>query len=135
LAARSPVAGVRPKCYAGIDLTDAKFESVREMARVNGIDTSGWFLGVKDLHDLTPDWVAEHDPTIVLLLEVLEHLPDPQRALQILADAIPPETQLLFSVPMFGRIEMCWGHLSRFNAGRVRRLCATRNSSSTGSRR
>lgn len=114
---------VRPAAYAGIDITDAKFASVREMAQANDIDPSAWSLGVMDLYDLTADWVADHNPTIVLLLEVLEHLPDPQRALRTIADAIPPETQLLFSVPMLGRVEACWGHVSIFDAQRVRQLC------------
>jgi 2-polyprenyl-3-methyl-5-hydroxy-6-metoxy-1,4-benzoquinol methylase len=114
---------VRPRTYAGVDLTDSKFDSVREMAEVNGIDTSRWFLGVKDLYDLTPEWVSQHDPTIVLLLEVLEHLPNPDRALQTIAGAISPDAQLLFSVPMLGRVEACWGHVSLFDTHRVRRLC------------
>ena len=114
---------VRPAAYAGIDLTDGKFDSVREMAEVNGLDASSWYLGVKDLYDLTPEWVAQRDPTILLLLEVLEHVPDPQRALATIADSIGPETELLFSVPMLGRIESCWGHVSIFDAHRVRQLC------------
>lgn len=115
---------VRPAAYAGIDLTGGKFDSVREMAEVNGIDASPWYLGVKDLYDLTPEWVEQRDPTILLLLEVLEHVPDPQRALATIAESIGPDTELLFSVPMVGRIESCWGHLSVFDAQRVRRLCA-----------
>jgi 2-polyprenyl-3-methyl-5-hydroxy-6-metoxy-1,4-benzoquinol methylase len=114
---------VQPQSYSGVDITDSKFDSVREMAEVNGIDASGWFLGVKDLYDLTPEWVSQHDPTIVLLLEVLEHLPDPDKALRTIADAISPDTQLLFSVPMLGRVEACWGHVSLFDANRVRQLC------------
>jgi 2-polyprenyl-3-methyl-5-hydroxy-6-metoxy-1,4-benzoquinol methylase len=114
---------VRPQAYVGIDLTDSKFDSVHEMARVNGLDAEAWFLGVKDLYELTPEWVGAHDPTIVLLLEVLEHLPDPQRALQTIAAALPPRADLLFSVPMLGRVEACWGHVSLFEAARVRRLC------------
>lgn len=31
----------------------------------------------------------------------------------------PPSTQLLFSVPILGRIEACWGHVSLFDAHRV----------------
>jgi 2-polyprenyl-3-methyl-5-hydroxy-6-metoxy-1,4-benzoquinol methylase len=114
---------VQPAAYAGIDLTDGKFDSVREMAEVNGLDASSWYLGVKDLYDLTPEWVAQRDPTILLLLEVLEHVPDPQRALATIADSIGPDTELLFSVPMLGRIESCWGHVSIFDAHRVRQLC------------
>jgi 2-polyprenyl-3-methyl-5-hydroxy-6-metoxy-1,4-benzoquinol methylase len=115
---------VGPAYYAGIDLDDSKFDSVSQMAEVNGLDLSRWFIGVKDLYDLTAEWVSEHNPTVVLLLEVLEHLPDPQRALKTIADAISTNTQLLFSVPLYGRVESCWGHVSLFNAERVRRLCA-----------
>jgi 2-polyprenyl-3-methyl-5-hydroxy-6-metoxy-1,4-benzoquinol methylase len=114
---------VRPAAYAGIDLTDGKFDSVREMAEVNGIDASSWYLGVKDLYDLTPDWVDERKPTIVLLLEVLEHVPDSQRALTTIGNAIGSDAELLFSVPMLGRIESCWGHVSIFDGQRVRQLC------------
>jgi 2-polyprenyl-3-methyl-5-hydroxy-6-metoxy-1,4-benzoquinol methylase len=114
---------VRPAAYAGIDLTDGKFDSVREMAEVNGLDASSWYLGVKDLHDLSPEWVEQHNPTIMLLLEVLEHVTDPQRALTTIADSLGPDTELLFSVPMLGRIESCWGHVSIFDAHRVRQLC------------
>jgi 2-polyprenyl-3-methyl-5-hydroxy-6-metoxy-1,4-benzoquinol methylase len=114
---------VRPAAYSGIDLTDAKFDSVYEMARVNGIDAGSWYLGVKDLYDLTPEWVEERKPTIALLLEVLEHLPDPQLALITIANALGPDTELLFSVPMLGRIESCWGHVSIFDGQRVRELC------------
>ncbi|HEX2361422.1 MAG TPA: methyltransferase domain-containing protein [Jiangellaceae bacterium] len=115
---------VGPRYYAGVDVDASRFDSVWQMAQVNGIDASGWFIGVKNLYDLTADWVTTHDPTIVLLLEVLEHLPDAQLALTTIANAIPPDTELLFSVPMFGRVESCWGHVSLFDADRVRQLCA-----------
>ncbi len=114
---------VHPAAYAGIDLTDDKFDSVHEMAKVNGLDAGSWYLGVKDLYDLTAAWIEERNPTILLLLEVLEHVPDPQLALTTIANAIGPETELLFSVPMLGRIESCWGHVSIFDAKRVRQLC------------
>jgi 2-polyprenyl-3-methyl-5-hydroxy-6-metoxy-1,4-benzoquinol methylase len=114
---------VRPSAYAGVDLTDGKFDSVREMAEVNGIDASSWYLGVKDLYDLTREWVEQRNPTILLLLEVLEHVPDPQRALTTIANSMGPDTELLFSVPILGRIESCWGHVSVFDTHRVRQLC------------
>ena len=115
---------VKPAAYAGIDLTDAKFASVLEMAEVNGIDARAWHLEVKDLYDLTPQWIEQRDPTILLLLEVLEHVPDPQRALTTIAESLGPRRELLFSVPMLGRIEACWGHVSIFDTHRVRQLCA-----------
>jgi 2-polyprenyl-3-methyl-5-hydroxy-6-metoxy-1,4-benzoquinol methylase len=114
---------VQPQAYIGVDVSDSKFDSVREMAKVNGIDASQWSLGIKDLYELDAEWVGHHNPSIVLLLEVLEHLPDPQQALTVIANAISPSTQLLFSIPMLGRVEACWGHVSLFDANRVRQLC------------
>jgi 2-polyprenyl-3-methyl-5-hydroxy-6-metoxy-1,4-benzoquinol methylase len=114
---------VQPQAYIGVDVSDSKFDSVREMAQVNGIDTSRWCLGVKDLYELDAEWVGQHNPSIVFLLEVLEHLPDAQQALSVIANAISPSTELLFSVPMLGRVEACWGHVSLFDANRVRQLC------------
>ena len=115
---------VRPAAYTGIDLGERYLDGVRQMAEANELDIAPWSLEVKDLYELRPEWVAKHDPTIVLLLEVLEHLPDPQGALKIFAEVLPDEAQLLFSVPMLGRLEACWGHVSLFDAERVRQLCS-----------
>lgn len=115
---------VRPAGYTGIDLHAKYLDGVRAMAKANDLAIDHWNLEVGDLYELTPEWVAKQDPTILLLLEVLEHLPDPQAALRTLAGAMPPEAELLFSVPMLGRLEACWGHHSLFDAERVRQLCA-----------
>lgn len=115
---------VKPSAYTGIDLEQSYLNGVRHMAQTNGLDIGHWVLEVGDLYRLTPEWVAKQDPTVVLLLEVLEHLPDPARALKTLAEVMPPEAELLFSVPMLGRLEACWGHHSLFDAERVRQLCA-----------
>lgn len=115
---------VQPAAYTGIDLAQKYLDGVRQMAQVNSIDIDHWSLEVGDLYKLTPEWVAKQEPTMLLLLEVLEHLPDPQLALKTLADVLPDDAQLLFSVPMLGRLEACWGHHSLFDAERVRQLCA-----------
>ncbi len=115
---------VRPAAYTGIDLEQKYLDGVRQMAEVNGIDIDHWSLEVGDLYKLTQEWVAKQDPTMLLLLEVLEHLPDPRAALKTLAEVMPHESQLLFSVPMLGRLDACWGHHSLFDAERVRQLCA-----------
>lgn len=115
---------VKPAAYTGIDLEQSYLDGVRHMAQANGVDAGDWTLEVGDLYRLTPEWVAKQDPTMVLLLEVLEHLPDPALALKTLAEVMPPAAELLFSVPMLGRLEACWGHHSLFDAERVRQLCA-----------
>ncbi len=78
---------------------------------------------VMDLFDLTPEFVAEHRPDVALLLEVVEHVDDPAAALRTVASVLDDDTMLVFSVPLLGRIEACWGHVSLFDDRRIRALC------------
>jgi hypothetical protein len=93
------------------------------MAEVNGLTSATMHLAIKDAYDLSPEWVAQHDPDLVLLLEVLEHVPDAEAALAGIADCLRADTAILFSVPVYGRIEQCWGHRSLFDAARIQSLC------------
>src|SRR5699024_2685891 len=43
---------------------------------------------------------------------------------KILADVLPEGADLLFSVPLFGRLESVWGHLSVFDVARLKRMLA-----------
>jgi 2-polyprenyl-3-methyl-5-hydroxy-6-metoxy-1,4-benzoquinol methylase len=113
----------KPKAYAGIDLTQERLDAAARMAEVNGLSSATMHLAVKDAYDLSPEWVAQHDPDLVLLLEVLEHVPDAEAALASVADCLRPDTAILFSVPVYGRIEQCWGHQSLFDAGRIQAMC------------
>jgi len=112
-----------PKTYTGIDLTQERLDAASRMAEVNGLAAATMHLAVKDAYDLTPEWVAQHDPDLVLLLEVLEHVPDAEAALASIADCLRPDAAILFSVPVYGRIEQCWGHHSLFDAARIRSMC------------
>jgi hypothetical protein len=56
---------------------------------------------------------------------VLEHVPDPEKALKALADALPSGADLVFSVPLYGRLESVWGHLTTFDAARLKAMCAS----------
>lgn len=109
--------------YCGVDINPVLIDSVREMAMVNSLDLSEHHLEPKNLFDLTPEFVAEHTPDVVLLLEVVEHVHDPQAALSTVVDALEDETLLVFSVPLLGRIEACWGHVSLFDDVQIRALC------------
>jgi 2-polyprenyl-3-methyl-5-hydroxy-6-metoxy-1,4-benzoquinol methylase len=109
--------------YAGIDITDKQIAAARKVARIYNTAPVPVHLEVKNLYDLTPEWVAQLDPNLVLLLEVLEHVPDADGALATIARCIPADSAVLFSVPTNGRIEHVWGHLSIFDGARIRALC------------
>jgi 2-polyprenyl-3-methyl-5-hydroxy-6-metoxy-1,4-benzoquinol methylase len=113
----------KPKAYTGIDLTQDRLDAAERMAEVNGLAGAPMHLAIKDAYDLSPEWVAEHDPDLVLLLEVLEHVPDAEAALAGIADCLRPDTAILFSVPVYGRIEQCWGHRSLFDMARIQSMC------------
>lgn len=94
------------------------------MCAANHLPTQGLSLQVKDLYDLDADWVSgAAAPDVVVLMEVLEHVPDPERALATIARSIPPAASVIFSVPLLGRLEACWGHRSLFDGARVRAMC------------
>ena len=113
-----------PEAYCGIDLTERYVTTTRKGLHFNGLDDDHVTLEIGDVYDLTAEWVQRHDPTLVLLLEVLEHVPDPQRALDGLAAVLPPGTSVIFTVPMLNRLEGVWGHRSVFDAQRLKALCA-----------
>jgi SAM-dependent methyltransferase len=109
--------------YAGIDIKEGQLATARATAELHRTRSVPIHLEVKSVYDLTPKWVAEHDPDLVLILEVLEHLPDAEKALATLADCIREDAAILFSVPTHGRLEIVWGHVSIFDAERVRAMC------------
>ncbi len=77
---------------------------------------------IGDLYDLTRDRLDELGATFVICCEVLEHVPDAEKALKVLADALPDGAELLFSVPLHGRLEGVWGHVSVFDAARLKQM-------------
>jgi 2-polyprenyl-3-methyl-5-hydroxy-6-metoxy-1,4-benzoquinol methylase len=109
--------------YAGIDIKAGQVATARAMAELHRTGPVPIHLEVKSVYDLTPEWVAKQDPDLVLILEVLEHLPDAEKALATLADCIRDDAAILFSVPTHGRLEIVWGHVSIFDAERVRAMC------------
>ena len=112
-----------PAHYSGIDLTQRFVDTTRNGLRANGISDEHVQLEVGDLYALTREWVAERDPTLVLLLEVLEHVPDPDRAFAVLGKVLPPGSSILFTVPMMGRLEGVLGHSTIYDRYRIEHLC------------
>lgn len=109
--------------YCGLDRHAHLRQATERMFAVNGVAEREHHLEVLDLFELGPAFVARHAPTLVVFLEVMEHLSDPRRALQVFADCMPGESELLFTVPMAGRMEHTWGHNSFFDVDRVVQLC------------
>ena len=109
--------------YCGVDLMDHLTEATREMAAVNGLVGGAFHVETLDLFRLTPEFMAVHRPDLILVLEVIEHLRNPEEALRTVASAAPEEAAILLSVPMAGRLESCAGHVSFFHAEELRHLC------------
>lgn len=74
----------------------------------------------KDLYTLEPGDLD--DASLVICSEVVEHVPDPELALETLGRALPEDADLLFTVPLLGRLEQVWGHLSIFTAERLQSM-------------
>lgn len=110
--------------YTGIDIGRHRLDAVHQMAEKNGLDHLEIETVLLDLAELTPEWMAERDPDLVLAEEVLEHVPDAEGALAAMARSVRPDCCVLFTVPLLGRIEACWGHLSLFDVARVQRMTA-----------
>ena len=109
--------------YVGIDLKEQFRGAVTDMIEANELADRPVRFEVLDLHDLTAEWMASHRPDVALVLEVLEHIPDPAGALSALSAALPPETTVLFTVPILGRLEGVWGHVSLFDRARIEEVC------------
>jgi 2-polyprenyl-3-methyl-5-hydroxy-6-metoxy-1,4-benzoquinol methylase len=108
--------------YHGVDIVAKNVEATRQMVIANGLTSAEVDVSVGDLFELTPHRVAATKADLVICCEVLEHVPDPERALRILADTLPDGAELLISVPMFGRLEGVWGHVTIFDVSRVRSM-------------
>jgi 2-polyprenyl-3-methyl-5-hydroxy-6-metoxy-1,4-benzoquinol methylase len=106
--------------YDGIDIVDTKKSRVQRMFAANGLGDVPIGLEQGDLYELTRERLEGHQATLVYCCEVLEHVPDAEHALRVLADALPEGADLVFSVPLHGRIENVWGHVSVFDVDRIK---------------
>lgn len=107
--------------YRGVDLSPYCVRQTRRMLETNGLSHLG-DVSQKDLYDVTRADVMDIDATLFVCCEVIEHVPDPEAALATLARALPEGTDLLFSVPLVGRLEGVWGHTQIFGAARIHQM-------------
>lgn len=110
------------EAYHGIEVEPEYVPEARELFEANGLATAEIELEIGDLYDLTRDRIEATGANLVICCEVLEHVPDAEAALRTLADALPEGADLMFSVPLFGRLETTWGHVSVFDVARLKQM-------------
>lgn len=114
---------LRPAHYCGVDLRETFVDSTREMLAANDLGDRPVELVLSDIFDLDAEFWARHDPDVVLLLEMLEHVEDPGAALRAIAAGARPGATVIFTVPLPGHLDGVWGHRSVFDSRRLVRLC------------
>lgn len=109
--------------YCGLDVDQRYLDSTDEMTVVNGLEHRDRHLELRGALDVTGPFVDDHRPDLVLLLDVLEHLPDAPLALHALAASMPLEAHLLFTAPLSGGPDAGSETPHRFTSARVRQMC------------
>ncbi|MBC7595364.1 MAG: class I SAM-dependent methyltransferase [Kineosporiaceae bacterium] len=109
-------------CYHGIDIVDEYIPSATTLFANNGLADAPITLAKGDLYDLTREKVESTGADLVICCEVLEHVPDAELALKTLSDSLPVGAELIFSVPLVGRLEGVWGHVSVFGVARLKQM-------------
>lgn len=110
--------------YHGIEIVSTNVPTAEALFEVNGLADRPIHLEAGDLFDLTRDKIEAAGANFVICCEVLEHVDDAEKALKTIADALPEGADLLFSVPLHGRLERAWGHLSVFDVARLKGMLA-----------
>ena len=120
------------------------------MCRDLGYDVSGFDLmpeavahcrelGINDVrtHDLRAPWPVERGPVdVVVLLDVIEHVPDPVLVLRNAAETLGPDGEIVVTVPAIPALMGPWdrmlGHHRRYSAHRLLREHAGARRGSAG---
>lgn len=113
--------------YCGIDVGAHRIRAAGQMLAANGLDPKRCHFETRDLFQVDARFVQHLRPTLIIACEVLEHLHDPEQALDAIARVAPADAAILFSVPLAGRLEDVQGHVSFFNAERLIYLCQKTN--------
>jgi 2-polyprenyl-3-methyl-5-hydroxy-6-metoxy-1,4-benzoquinol methylase len=108
--------------YHGVDVVPGYVDITRKMLAANDMEDREVGLELGNLFELRQARVARTAASLVICCEVLEHVDDPEAALAALAAALPKGTDLLFSVPIHGRLESVWGHVTVFDVARLKAM-------------
>jgi 2-polyprenyl-3-methyl-5-hydroxy-6-metoxy-1,4-benzoquinol methylase len=108
--------------YHGIDIEMSNKPHADALFAANDLVGAAIHLEHGDLFELTRDQVEATGATLMICCEVLEHVPDAELGLRRLAEVLPDGADLVFSVPLHGRLESVWGHLSVFDVARLKEM-------------
>jgi len=108
--------------YHGIDIVMSNKPHADALFAANDLVGADIHLEHGDLFELTREQVEATGATLVICCEVLEHVPDAELGLRRLAEVLPDGADLVFSVPLHGRLESVWGHLSVFDVARLKEM-------------
>jgi SAM-dependent methyltransferase len=108
--------------YFGVDVGERRIESCRAMIRANGLLEHPHHFEVRDIFKIDAELLSRANPDLIMIMEVLEHLRDPLRALKTVAQLAPSDADILFTVPFAGRLEATAGHYAFFDADRLQTL-------------
>ncbi|WP_165399633.1 class I SAM-dependent methyltransferase [Janibacter limosus] len=106
--------------YSAMDIVADYARSARAVLESLGHGDRLGHIRQQDLYTLTPRDLVDAD--LVVCSEVIEHVPDPEAALEAIGGALPEGGELLFTVPLLGKLEKVWGHLSIFTAERLQSM-------------
>ena len=109
--------------YRGVDLSRYSVRKTTQTLEANGFADVAE-VAEQDLYTVTRQDLEAVDATLLVCCEVIEHVPEPEEALATLARALPEGTDLLFSIPLVGRLEGVWGHTQVFGAARIHDMLA-----------
>lgn len=109
--------------YHGVDFVPECVTRTRKLLDVNGF-RDRTTVEEKNLYDVTRADLDAAGASLLVCCEVIEHVPDPEKALATLRQALPEGTDLLFSIPLLGRLETVWGHGEIFGAARLQAMLA-----------
>lgn len=112
-------ANAAPSFVHGVDISERLLAQTQLMIDRNGIDRSKVALDTLDVTQMDAGYLTDREIDLVLMFEVLEHVSGPQRALTSIANAMTDHQLLVFSVPIQGRIEACWGHKTLFDVDAI----------------
>lgn len=95
--------------FRKLDFLPKIFKENRKLLEGGGFATA--FFDVERTDDTV---VKDFRPELVLLLEVLEHVPNPEAFLANLRNHLVPGARVVISVPLFGQLELVRGHVNVF---------------------
>lgn len=100
-----------PNYYSGFDIVDSYVRSCIDMIKTNGFKVGQFY--VDDITALNSS-ISRNPYNIILCNEVLEHIPNYEKAIEGLSALCVERTKIIFTVPRHGKMTRVKGHVNNF---------------------